>query len=59
MSTESEPMAEDEDEIPQLSEHARAALHEFYLEQAARASEELHSNSRGSASRLLDEDWVW
>jgi hypothetical protein len=44
----------DEDDTPQLSDHALAALQEFYREQQAVQGEE----AAGGEASLISENWV-
>lgn len=52
--------SESEDELPQLSEYAQAALQEFYQEQTAREQELQCQQELGNAHGHLrvQEDWV-
>lgn len=52
--------SESEDELPQLSEYAQAALQEFYQEQTAREQELQCQQELGDAHGHLrvQEDWV-
>ena len=49
-----------DDEAPQLSAHALAALQEFYAEQADKAQEEQEAMEAGQAAKtgIIQEDWV-
>ena len=49
--------AESDDELPQLSEYARAALQEFYAEQESR-EQELQSRLAEGAAATVAENWV-
>ena len=50
----------DDDDPPQLSAHALAALQEFYAEQSAKSNEEHQAMEAGGASKtgIIQEDWV-
>ncbi|XP_072021955.1 EEF1A lysine methyltransferase 1-like [Amphiura filiformis] len=52
-------MSDSDDDAPQLSAHALAALQEFYAEQSEKVNEEQQAMEDGQASKtgIIQEDW--
>ena len=49
---------EEDDDIPHLSEHAMAALQEFYSERLAAEEHVIQPDEGGAGSSSVAEDWV-